>query len=61
MTHDRHWIVMISNEVKICNGKEERHRGGYKPLNDGQLEEDPRLSMFDNPLPYFGCGLGWLL
>lgn len=52
---------MISNEVKICNGKEERHRGGYKPLNDGQLEEDPRLSMFDNPLPYFGCGLGWLL
>lgn len=30
--------------------------GNYILLKD---EEDPRLAMFDKPLPCFGCGIGW--
>ncbi|XP_072977900.1 uncharacterized protein [Typha angustifolia] len=34
---------------KACGGK-------YALMN-----EDPRLAMFDKPLPCFGCGIGWSL
>ncbi|XP_020099508.1 uncharacterized protein LOC109717954 isoform X1 [Ananas comosus] len=30
--------------------------GKYILIKD---EEDPRLTMFDKPLPCFGCGIGW--
>ncbi|KAJ3694108.1 hypothetical protein LUZ60_009588 [Juncus effusus] len=38
----------------ICTCKE--CMGKYILIND---EEDPRLTMFDRPLPCFGCGIGW--
>ncbi|KAJ1685474.1 hypothetical protein LUZ63_016864 [Rhynchospora breviuscula] len=30
--------------------------GTYALIKD---VEDPRLTMFDRPLPCFGCGIGW--
>ncbi|XP_072965906.1 uncharacterized protein [Typha angustifolia] len=36
-------------ECKECGGK-------YSLIHD---DEDPRLTMFDKPLPCFGCGIGW--
>ncbi|XP_008808927.2 60S ribosomal protein L18a-like protein isoform X1 [Phoenix dactylifera] len=38
-----------SYDRKDCGGK-------YILIND---EEDPRLAMFDKPLPCCGCGIGW--
>ncbi|KMZ66608.1 hypothetical protein ZOSMA_292G00280 [Zostera marina] len=36
-------------------------QSGYIQIADDEEEkEDPRLSMFDKPLPCFGCGIGWL-
>lgn len=33
------------------------HRNGqYVPILD---QEDPQLGKFDQPLPCFGCGIGW--
>ena len=32
---------------------------GYVALEDG--EYDGCGGMFDKPLPYFGCGIGWFL
>ncbi|XP_018502813.2 uncharacterized protein LOC103946521 isoform X1 [Pyrus x bretschneideri] len=33
------------------------HRSGdYAPIGD---QEDPKLGMFDKPLPCFGWGIGW--
>ncbi|CAN6570950.1 unnamed protein product [Malus baccata var. baccata] len=31
--------------------------GDYAPIGD---QEDPKLGMFDKPLPCFGWGIGWL-
>ncbi|KAJ6793940.1 Uncharacterized protein M6B38_233140 [Iris pallida] len=39
----------LSCDCKECCGK-------YILLKD---EEEPRLAMFDKPLPCFGCGIGW--
>ncbi|KAF3326894.1 60S ribosomal protein L18a-like protein [Carex littledalei] len=37
----------------ICNCKD---CGDYALIKD---VEDPRLTKFDRPLPFFGCGIGW--
>ncbi|KAH7657455.1 MAPEG domain-like protein [Dioscorea alata] len=42
----------------MAHGKpvDEESAGKYVPLRD---EDDPRLEMFNRPLPCFGCGIGW--
>ncbi|XP_039032383.1 60S ribosomal protein L18a-like protein isoform X2 [Hibiscus syriacus] len=34
----------------------EHKNGEYELIGDA---EDPRLGMYDKPLPCFGCGIGW--
>ncbi|CAL9117404.1 unnamed protein product [Musa textilis] len=38
-----------SSDCKDCDGK-------YVLITD---EEDPRLALFEKPLPCYGCGIGW--
>lgn len=38
-----------SSDCKDCGGK-------YVLIRD---EEDPRLTLFEKPLPCYGCGIGW--
>ncbi|URE10724.1 hypothetical protein MUK42_03960 [Musa troglodytarum] len=40
-----------SSDCKDCSGK-------YVLITD---EEDPRLALFEKPLPCYGCGIGWSL
>ncbi|MQM21951.1 hypothetical protein Taro_054998, partial [Colocasia esculenta] len=35
---------------------DDKRLGKYILIKD---EEDPRLEMFNKPLPCFGCGIGW--
>ncbi|XP_026450351.1 60S ribosomal protein L18a-like protein [Papaver somniferum] len=34
----------------------DRENGNYVRIRD---EDDPRLGLFDKPLPCCGCGIGW--
>ncbi|KAI3849257.1 hypothetical protein MKX03_001656 [Papaver bracteatum] len=34
----------------------DREKGNYVRIRD---EDDPRLALFDKPLPCCGCGIGW--
>ncbi|XP_024980363.1 60S ribosomal protein L18a-like protein [Cynara cardunculus var. scolymus] len=41
---------MVSSDLK------EHENGNYTLIGDA---EDNQLGYFDNPLPCFGCGIGW--
>ncbi|KAJ9537474.1 hypothetical protein OSB04_030207 [Centaurea solstitialis] len=42
--------AVVSSDLK------QHENGNYTLIGD---EEDNRLGYFDNPLPCFGCGIGW--
>ncbi|KAK9726926.1 hypothetical protein RND81_05G246300 [Saponaria officinalis] len=42
---------------QICNQhQKECSRGDYTIIEDA---EDSLLGLYDKPLPFFGCGIGW--
>ncbi|XP_031388997.1 60S ribosomal protein L18a-like protein isoform X2 [Punica granatum] len=43
-------------DQKHSNVGVDQEKGDYTPLKD---EEDPKLGLYDKPLPCFGCGIGW--
>lgn len=48
------WSAFMLTTGQFCDCKD--CSGKYVLIRD---EEDPRLAMFDKPLPCFGCGIGW--
>eukprot|EP00250_Pteridium_aquilinum_P035068 c8560_g1_i1 orf=194-544(+) len=58
MTIEISGIKKLMDMVKLSSSETEN--GGYTLLEDGEFV-DSYGGMFDQPLPCFGCGIGWFL
>ncbi|KAI4330696.1 hypothetical protein MLD38_028956 [Melastoma candidum] len=43
-------------DEKLLNKDKDKAKGNYVVLHN---EENPQLGLFDKPLPFCGCGIGW--
>ncbi|MCL7047102.1 hypothetical protein MKW94_000282 [Papaver nudicaule] len=53
--------LYLFEEVSLVNAGQSTHvadreKGNYTRIRD---EDNPRLGLFDKPLPCCGCGIGW--